>query len=335
MKGRKIWIGWLCGLLSVACGGEEKTLETFAPHYLQFACGEVQSKGLMTTETIAVEGNAFGVVGRFAYGSTYRNPVTLFDNRKVSYSRDAWQYERPESWNSGCIYRFRAYFPHGTYEVIDDLNSSYRINNFTVSDQVERQVDLLVSEAEEVVTPNNLYSLSEPMEPVKFSFSHLLCNVRVALKKKSDNPETIQLTRVQLSGMMATGSYTATHAGVVGGGTWTPDEGSSLVCSRDFSAAEGVLPANGNPLSVWSDGLLLIPQEVGSIVLTLYFKVSHGEDVVMKSATLSLPTTEVWACGKVITYTATIEKTNHDITFTTPVVEPWGTSQVAGTVIIK
>ena len=318
----------------MACSGEEE-MKSFAAFYLQFACGEVQSKGIMTTAAMETEGNAFGVVGRFAYGSTYMNPVTLFDNRKVSYSGGAWQYERPESWNSGCIYRFRAYFPHGTHEVVDDLNTSYRINNFTVSDQVEQQVDLLVSEAVEVVTPNNLYALSEPMGLVKFSFSHLLCNIHICLKKTSDNPETIQLTRVQLSGMMAAGSYTAAHAGVVGDGTWTPDERSSLVCSRDFSTAEGVLPANGDPLSVWSDGLLLIPQEVGSIVVTLYFKVSHGEDVVMKSATLSLPTTEAWSCGKVITYTATIEKTNHDITFKTPVVEPWGTSQVAGTVIIK
>ena len=86
------------------------------------------------------------------------------------------------------------------------------------------------------------------------------------------------------------------------------------------------------------DGLLVIPQELGSVKLTLEYsyKGESEKEVTYSTVEVDIPTDAVskWEKGKKYTYTLTLEF-DHNIYIGTPTVSDWSTPQAGGTIIIQ
>ena len=93
-------------------------------------------------------------------------------------------------------------------------------------------------------------------------------------------------------------------------------------------------------LSVWNDGIMLVPQEFETnsleVVVDYIYDVSVDTDYkdgIAKQAKAIIPAIK-WESNKSICYNLAISNTT-SLTFDKPTIEPWGSPQTGGTIIIK
>jgi len=252
--------------------------------------------------------------------SALKEPV--FDGDVVTYdiSLSLWTYNYPRSWHMNNIYNFYALYP-------DTLSSAY------FNDRGNLSIPYLDIRQTEEYNSADIVDLMKavqyvdvgmnPPEMVNLTFSHMLTNVNIDLKKHENNAkDTMEVTYILLNGMNCVGSMEDD--------VWSLSEPSYFWDKLDTPQT---LSANASPCF---SNVLMLPQDIKKNQVALYVVYSYqqaGGTAMTKMLETSLPAGE-WKAGEKIVYTGTIQVDN-SIVFDTPQVESWGTEQVGGTIIIQ
>lgn len=267
--------------------------------------------------------------------------TTLFSGQTVEWSSasSGWVYTPTKFWKANSTHKFRALWPASalsTTTTYSDNLTSATVSDFTVSSVQASQVDLLMSDITTVTTGSSVTGQSA----ASLNFRHILCKVLLKIKQRNDDDDVFLITGITLTGMKDNGSYTV-GTGNATSGTWNTSGSMVLTCTKNYATPGLDLSATGvkgNYQSVWSDGLLLIPQAIsGDVLANIDYKVTHGTDTRTKSVSLHLPKPsgkDGWEPGMSYTYQIVMSE-QYNIMFSNPIVEPWGTAQASGTIVIK
>ena len=161
---------------------------------------------------------------------------------------------------------------------------------------------------------------------ILFFFFAIIFTPDFKLWKSSENADDkIVVTGLVLGGMNCIGNLTNNE--------WTFQDTET---SYFYTLPKQELKTD-NPLVFGN--LLMIPQmlteEQPVTFIVQYNYTQNGSDVTQqKYLVTNLPTSQSWGKNTNVTYNATIY-VDKKISFSTPVVESWGTEQVAGTIVIK
>mgnify|MGYP003297477732 CR=1 FL=1 len=317
------------GLLFCSCQKDELPFDVdSAP--INFSVEQTKAS---VTSVDGMKESAFVVNG--TVGST-----SLFSGQNVEWSSTSseWTYSPAKFWKANSTYNFRAVWPatalSATTTYSDNLTSA-TVSNFTVLSVQASQVDLLMSDITPVNTGSNVTGLSATL-----SFRHILCQVLLKIKQNDNDDDVFHITGITLTGVKDRGSYTV-GSGIATSGTWNTSGSMVLTFTKNYSTPGFDLSSagvKGNYQSVWDGGLLLIPQTIsGDVIVNIDYKVTHGGDTRTKFVSLHLPKPdgkEGWEPGMTYTYQIVMSE-QYNIMFSNPVVEPWGTAQASGTIVIK
>lgn len=155
-----------------------------------------------TVETLKNKG--FGVFGYQNSSATHSDTesfvANLFNNQKVTYdnTNSKWTYSPLKFWPSDGHIDFLAYAPYDVKNTT--LTDGSKINNFTVSEKIADQTDLLWTNATSQITADT------KKKKVNFQFHHALSRLGYTVNLTGDyssNPEnkaTFTLKKITLAG---------------------------------------------------------------------------------------------------------------------------------------
>lgn len=149
-----------------------------------------------TKATLKTKG--FGVFGKYSSTDGQTSDANFFKNQKVTYSttESKWKYTPLKFWPTNGHIDFLAYAPYvnGT-----ELTDGSKINNFTVSETIADQTDLLWAKATGSISAD----LTSTKEKVNFHFYHALSRLGYTVKLSGDYPSkdvTFTLKKITLAG---------------------------------------------------------------------------------------------------------------------------------------
>lgn len=294
------------------------------------------------------------------FGTPGTDGTLRADGTPVTYdtATSAWTYSPTRYWMNGN-YDFAAIYPAAITTGVGEAATTTAIAGtyapataggipvLTVPNfDATTQADLLV--AFNNGTDGTGINGATPPDAVNLNFKHALTkiNIRIEQDLSEDEENHYFIKRVALSGIKVNGTYTASLNNAVLNGSW--DIASSRVSSFN-KTFEGdgqqlkKIDENGkvvpNPLKVWGeDGILLIPQEVGTdaiqVLIEYDYVLNESDTKTSRSITTYLPaSTDLWQSGKAITYVIPIAEPS-DIIFAKPTIEPWGDDPQTGDTII-
>ena len=99
----------------------------------------------------------------------------IFDNQDVRYvENNIWTYDNKKLWNIGSTYIFYGFFPYSTslYTMSNDSNRFITVPTYTIPNDTESQLDLMISERRDV----------SPFNTVDMIFHHILSNVNIYVR---------------------------------------------------------------------------------------------------------------------------------------------------------
>lgn len=307
------------GVVVSACGTDSlNESNSGIDEYIDFGIG-MSSRGLLES---AEEMKSFKVWGwNKENGEDYLK--NLFDGTIVTFEEGSWVYSPPKAWSLNNTYNFYAFYPDTItgleYTSAGKLNIPYLDIRQNGEFSSEKNVDLLEARQLEVVE-------TTPPEVVHLQFEHLLTKVNFKIKKSKENVnDEIVVTSVVIGGMNCIGCMKDNE--------WlfldTETSYFYRLCNEKLETDNFLVFEN----------LLMLPQTISEdnpIVLIVQYNYKHKESntIQQKYLLTNLPTTPIWEKNTNVTYSATIH-VDENISFSTPVVESWGTEQVAGTIVIK
>lgn len=131
----------------------------------------------------------------------------IFDNQDVRYvENNIWTYDNKKLWNIGSTYIFYGFFPYSTslYTMSNDSNRFITVPTYTIPNDTESQLDLMISERRDV----------SPFNTVDMIFHHILSNVNIYVKIGDELDTTgiqsVVLKNLKLYNVMSTGRYEQT-----------------------------------------------------------------------------------------------------------------------------
>lgn len=266
----------------------------------------------------------------------YRNPA----------GSNKWVYDNVENWISNSIFHFFAAYPYNIgveqhSAIQNGLNYSVYTLEVTADGSANTE-DILV--ATSVVNTNDQSFNSN--NPVDLSFGHLLSRVNVKIRQNFDvDPDfNYYVTKITISGIKGKGSYMTMPYNNSWYTYWDFEDAPNIILEKDFSDNPVLLRNEGaaDPiviLTVWDDGLMLIPQEFagGNIAVRvdyLYDVDLNDDDMGEAKFVEGFVPAGKWESGKSINYTLSIANSSF-ITFEQPTIDPWGAPQTGGTIIIQ
>ena len=264
----------------------------------------------------------FWVYGQYTKDDA--STVMVFSNDKVTEGsgENVWTYEggqRP--WIDGATYTFAAYAPENAVSA-EELNDDGYLT-FTYTSDQNNQNDLLYA-------AHTQTGKTDGNESITLTFKHLLSNVRFTFKNGFDKTSEVNVSNIQVTGIATQATFTGSTTTGAGdenfGGNWdtaTEDGTFTLTNQSQISAAGS------------SDGIVVIPQSVGTVSVTFDVEVKdqNGQIIASKdkiSVNLPNETTTAWAKGYRYNYVATItpESVNLEyIEFEEPSVDKWTPSK--------
>ena len=139
---------------------------------------------------------AFGVFGNYSSTDGKTSVPDFFKNQPVTYKNSKWTYTPLKYWPTNGKIEFLAYAPYvnGT-----ELTAGSKINNFTVSETIADQTDLLWANATGSISAD----LTSTKEKVNFHFYHALSRLGYTVKLSGDYPSkdvTFTLKKITLAG---------------------------------------------------------------------------------------------------------------------------------------
>lgn len=150
-------------------------------------------------ETVTnLQTDGFGVFGNYSKDATTAYGNNLFENQLVTYDKSAtkWTYSPLKFWPSDGHIDFLAYAP---YDKSTTLTDGSKIKNFTVSEKIAEQKDLLWTNATSSISAD----LTSAKEKVKFKFHHALSRLGYTVKLTGDyssDDVTFTLKKITLAG---------------------------------------------------------------------------------------------------------------------------------------
>ena len=247
--------------------------------------------------------------------------INVFQDDKVYSTGGGWTYNNTKYWHKFNTYDFYALYPDTLTDVSYSNEGKLSIERLNIrqSDEYNNALvmDLMRAENEGIETGDT------PPQFVNLTFTHMLTNINIELKKHINNAnDVMEVTYILLNGMNCVGSMQDD--------VWSLSEPSYFWDKLDTPQT---LSANASPCF---SNVLMLPQVIEENQVTLYVVYSYqqaGGTTMTKMLETSLPAGE-WKAGEKIVYTGTIQVDN-SIVFDTPQVESWGTEQVGGTIIIQ
>ena len=266
----------------------------------------------------------------------------LMNNVYVYYNEPAWEYSPEEYWIADTHFSFVATYPYdeaGTNFKVDSDSGEVKLSVL----ETPSVVDYLMAK-HETNTGADDFDFSAP---VPLQFQHMLTNVSLNIWRdgaKHQNDQ-MRIRKVTLSNICKDGTYSTSSD------AWTPTSekltlsyvNDAVADTDDIGAAvkqdNGSLKTGGTPSNPFGK-MLLIPQTIddsNSIALKIEYDLKRQNAADWESAELEtiLPSI-TWESGRRYTYNVVLSSvTDITVYYIQTKVDPWGTPQVGGTVIIK
>lgn len=302
----------------------------------QFAIG-FAAKVQNSRATLADVKNGFGVWAFITNSEKTNDPY--MENMEVKYIGDKWDYGNPKYWLVDTKFSFVATYPY------------YKDSVYT-SSTGDVQLDLSVtpSETDYLVALDSVDTSDpyfDPSKSVQLQFKHLLSNVSLNVWRdgaKHQN-DSMRVRKVTLSNIRKAGTYLIVADTLVAKNEKLAMEYINDNVSDSVSIGAAIKTGNslnlgGIPSTPFIEKMLL-PQPIdassNSVSLKIQYELKRQNAADWESAELEtiLPAIS-WEKGKKYVYNVVLSSVT-DITmyYIQTKVDPWGTPQVGGTVIIK
>lgn len=282
--------------------------------------------------------NGFGVWA-FYTNNKNTNVITYMENLKVEYKEGRWDYGDPKYWLVDTKFSFVATYPY------------YKDSVYTSSaGDVQLELSVTPSETDYLVALDSVDTRDpnfDPSKSVQLQFKHLLSNVSLNVWRdgaKHQN-DSMRVLKVTLSNIRKAGTYLIVADTLVAKNEKLIMEyiNDNVSDSDNIGAATKTgnsLNLGGIPSTPFS-GVMLLPQPIdassNSVSLKIQYELKRQNAADWESAELEtiLPAIS-WEKGKKYVYNVVLSSVT-DITmyYIQTKVDPWGTPQVGGTVIIK
>lgn len=329
-------------LLALTACSAEHEINIPAPQGDEISFGTVNTRA-DTSDISDLQRDGFGVWA-FINNATVTN-YTLMNNQLVEYNGvvngvDDWYYSPVQYWLDNTVFTFIGVYPYAEespYFSSDAANSAVEL---TVS-ETPSEVDFLIATNE--IDTNNEYN-----PKVSMPFQHILTSVtlniwRDGVKHQNDQ---MRIKKVTLGNIRKGGTYSTDTK------LWSYDESkltvekenTNLTDSDKIGAVivkdDGTLDPGGSEAANPFGTMMLLPQtlDVSNVVsLKIVYELKRQNAADWEEAELEtvLPSIE-WVSNQRYTYNVVLSSvTDITVYYIQTKVDPWGTPQVGGTVIIK
>lgn len=333
----------LAAVALVGCNREEAPVSPQAQHAIGF--GSVDTRAGLSD----LQANGFDVWATVSsIGSTDVSYQPILTEELVTYvsESEGWTYANEQMWIPNSIFHFFAAYPHdiGFEQVRFDIEGQYRTAFYKEisADGSTEPEDILVA----THVTNTSDGAFDPDEVVDLSFGHLLSKVNIKIRQNFDiDPDfNYYVKKVTLSGFKGNGTYMLMPYNDSWFPYWNFEEAAEVSIVKDFSSRPVLLRKVGaaDPvviLTVWDESLMLLPQEFenGNILVRVdyFYDVNlDDEDMGQEKFVEGYIPAGAWESGKSVNYTLAIANSSY-ITFEQPTIDPWGSPQTGGTIIIQ
>ena len=254
-----------------------------------------------------------------------------------------WYYEDTKYWLYETQFSFIATYPYGNIYTLPKVGGQPTGDVQLTLSETPSDTDYLVArDTIDTSDPN-----FDPSESVQLQFKHLLSNVSLNVWRDGAKHQNDQMRvrRVTLSNIRKAGTYSSTTD------TWTTTNSKLTMEYTDDEVTDddnigaatqnnGSLNLGGIPSTPFS-GVMLLPQtiDVSSYIVSLRIdyelKRQNAADWERAELETILPAI-TWEKGKQYVYNVVLSSvTDITVYYIQTKVDPWGTPQVGGTVIIK
>ena len=288
-----------------------------------------------TMETL--QDNGFGVWAGMKNGDGY---TQILDNELVTYNAGNWDYTNTRYWVDDYIFSFVACYPR------NDEDNQYFSLDANNDNSVKLSVSETPSEVDFLMATNKTdTNVENYATTVNLQFRHMLTQVSLNIWRdhgKHQNDQ-MRIKKVTLSNIYKGGTYTtAADAWSLSNGKLNCEyvNDSELTDDDNIGAAivkdDGTLDTQSNKPATPFDKMMLIPQNSSNILLKIAYQLKRQNAAEWEDAELETFLNVNWELGKRYTYNVVLSSvTDITIYYIQTKVDPWGTPQVGGTVIIK
>lgn len=286
--------------------------------------------------------DGFGVWAFINNAVATNTPV--IENAKVTYNSttNLWEYSPLSFWVDESVFRFLAAYPYDENSVNYTIDPNIPALNLNLS-ETPAQDDFMIATN---LTDTSVEGFSETVD---LQFKHILTSVRLRIWRdhgKHQNDQ-MRIRQVTLSNIRKAGTYSSSTD------SWTPsDEMLTLEEVYEGGTDEdniGAAQVNDNgtletitkllPAEPFSD-VMLIPQtldESNSVSLRILYELKRQNAADWEQIELVTVLPDLtWEANRRYTYNVVLSSvTDITVYYIQTKVDPWGTPQVGGTVIIK
>lgn len=261
----------------------------------------------------------------------------LMDNQYVKWETSQWVYSPEQYWIDNSEFSFWATYPYNQGFSFDSTNKAVKLN-----------VSATPSEIDFLVATNVTDTSEDYAATVDLDFQHVLTSVglniwREGVKHQNDQ---MRVRKVTLSNIRKAG--TATFTATSNSWNYNTNEKLTMVYENNTLAdSDNIGGATkkddsyefGGVASEPFSGLMLLPQtiEQSGVSLKIEYELKRQNASDWEAAELEtyLPAI-TWNAGQRYTYNVVLSSvTDITVYYIQTKVDPWGTPQVGGTVIIK
>ena len=319
--------------ISIACSCTKSSPDTPAAE----APSAIAFSNVTTKATVSdLQTNGFGVWA-FINNAKVSNELIL-NNAKVTYNSGAWEYSPLRYWVNESVFTFLAAYPYSENNEGFTLDESNTSINLSLSETPAKKDYLIATN----VTDTSVDGFSKT---VNLQFSHALTSVSLNIWRdggKHQNDD-MRITKVTLSNIRKTGTYSSSTG-------WKPDndkltlekiyEGGSNNIGAAIVKEDGALDPGGSIPAKPFDDMMLIPQTLDGnspVSLKIQYELKRQNAADWETAELETVLPSVtWEPNRRYTYNVVLSSvTDITVYYIQTKVDPWGTPQVGGTVIIK
>jgi hypothetical protein len=306
---------------------------------------DLEAIGFGTVDTRAdaadlstLKADGFGV---WAYISNSAQPnYLLMENQLVEYdeSEEKWFYSPVKYWLDDTKFSFIGVYPRAKFST----DTENRGVTLTVN-ETPSEVDFLIAKNITDTGAEEGYSTT-----VDLPFQHILTSVGLNIWRDGGKHQNDQMRirRVTLGNITKSGVYSSATE------SWTNNDNDKLALEMvnnenlsdddNIGAAtmkNGTLETGGTPASPFGT-MMLLPQTIGesnSIALRIEYELKRQNAADWEEAELETVLPNItWKAGQRYTYNVVLSSvTDITVYYIQTKVDPWGTPQVGGTVIIK
>ena len=274
--------------------------------------------------------------------------VPLLEEERVYRTDDGWDYENTRYWVDNSHFYFLGLCAvNGDGSLNEDVKfvqgtlpeGEANYVTYTLNVQTPPTADLDVLAAYNYTpTTDNFYSRT-----VNMNFSHLMTKVNLKVKQDYDKDDVndYSVKKVTISGVKDQITYKFIPFAAIENGYIVEREtgNTTIALVKEFTDPVLLRELGSGALQIWGDdGLLLIPQNIAAntvrIRIDYIFHFANSTEEPKEAYVEGILPSINWLAGNTVTYLMSISE-KHDITFSTPTVDRWGSPQPSGTIIIK